>query len=235
MGTDDLHHKRKQDLKRKSNTRKIKDKILIVCEGEKTEPNYFNALKRKFRSQTATIDIDENSNSAPISVVEYAIKKAKVEQKNEDAYNVVYCIFDKDTHTSLVQALDKLPKNEKYGAKFYAILSVPCFEFWLLLHFAYTTKNFYAQGEQSPCENLIKTMLKSHIADYAKGYNDFSQIITDESLDKAIQSAKQICKQLDIEEPDNKEALKEFISNDNSFTNVFLVVEKFKEIGNKLG
>ena len=226
MGTDDLHHKR---LKRKSNTRKIKDKILIVCEGEKTEPNYFNALKRKFRSQTATIDIDKNSNSAPISVVEYAIKKAEEAEKNEENYDIIYCVIDRDSHKDFVRALDKIPKTKKYGSKFYIILSVPCFEFWLLLHFEDTIRSFYAQGEKTPYDS-IKPELKKYLPDYAKNYKDFSQIITDENLDKAIKSAKQICKQLAIEEPESKETLRKFYNNKSSFTNAFLVVEKFKEI-----
>ena len=45
MGSDDLFHKRKakqtRDLKRKKDKRAPYDKVLIVCEGGKTEPNYF--------------------------------------------------------------------------------------------------------------------------------------------------------------------------------------------------
>ncbi len=45
LGTDDLFHKRKakvtNDLNRKQAIKRTYEKILIVCEGSKTEPNYF--------------------------------------------------------------------------------------------------------------------------------------------------------------------------------------------------
>ena len=42
MGSDDLFHKAKKarDLARKAGRRKGKERVLIVCEGAKTEPNY---------------------------------------------------------------------------------------------------------------------------------------------------------------------------------------------------
>lgn len=49
MGTDNLFHRRKakqaKELARKKANRERYNKVLIVCEGTKTEPNYFNALK----------------------------------------------------------------------------------------------------------------------------------------------------------------------------------------------
>lgn len=49
MGTDNLFHKRKaknaKNLQRRAVKRDAYAKILIVCEGEKTEPNYFNGVR----------------------------------------------------------------------------------------------------------------------------------------------------------------------------------------------
>ncbi|MCD6198288.1 MAG: hypothetical protein J7K15_06905 [Deltaproteobacteria bacterium] len=46
MGTDNLFHKRKErkaeSLRRRRAMKAPYDVILIVCEGEKTEPNYFS-------------------------------------------------------------------------------------------------------------------------------------------------------------------------------------------------
>ena len=59
MGTDNLHHKRKAKqvsrLQRQNAKRKPYDKVLIVCEGEKTEPNYFNELKDHYEINTAKV------------------------------------------------------------------------------------------------------------------------------------------------------------------------------------
>ena len=49
MGSDDLHKKRKaltlKQKQRKIGVRKPYDRVLIVCEGSKTEPLYFKALR----------------------------------------------------------------------------------------------------------------------------------------------------------------------------------------------
>lgn len=48
MGTDNLFHRLKtkqiKELSRKNAKRDPYDKVLIVCEGKKTEPHYFNDL-----------------------------------------------------------------------------------------------------------------------------------------------------------------------------------------------
>jgi hypothetical protein len=49
VGTDNFHHKRKaklaKDLQRRQARRAPYEKVLIVCEGGKTEPNYFTELR----------------------------------------------------------------------------------------------------------------------------------------------------------------------------------------------
>ncbi len=80
MGTDDLFHKRKlrttKSLLRRKAKRDSYDRVLIVCEGEKTEPNYFKELRTHFRLNSVNIEIEDNtSGSAPINVVNHALKK----------------------------------------------------------------------------------------------------------------------------------------------------------------
>jgi len=61
MGTDNLFHKRKAKtasaLQRRKAKRAAYAKILIVCEGEKTEPNSFNGLVKKYELNTANVEI----------------------------------------------------------------------------------------------------------------------------------------------------------------------------------
>ena len=70
--------------------------ILIVCEGE-TEVNYFNALKREYRLSFLTVKLSE-AGSAPISIVKYAIEFAE----NNEAMDQVFCVFDRDQHSTFV-------------------------------------------------------------------------------------------------------------------------------------
>lgn len=64
MGFDDLHRKRQGNLrKRKSEIKELEPlRFLIVCEGEKTEPNYFEALRKKlndkYRKNFVTLKVE---------------------------------------------------------------------------------------------------------------------------------------------------------------------------------
>ncbi len=161
--------------------------VLIVCEGEKTEPNYLKALIDDFQLNTANVVVANNiAGSSPRSIVNFALK----EYRKEKEYDRVYCVFDKDRHTTYDNALDRIRSVRLgKGHTIVAITSVPCFEFWLLLHFVYTTKQFdTAPG--SICANVI-TDLKSHIPGYAKGDVDIYQVTRDK-LDTAINRSKRV-------------------------------------------
>ena len=86
------------------------DIILIVCEGSKTEPNYFKDLKRRMRIPAAQIKvIGKECGSAPISVVDFAIEEKKNTQYLK--YDQIWCVIDTDNHTTLNEALDKANGN----------------------------------------------------------------------------------------------------------------------------
>jgi len=61
MGSDNLFHRRKAKkadaLRREAQKREPYDVVLIVCEGDKTEPNYFKELRDAFKLSTANIRI----------------------------------------------------------------------------------------------------------------------------------------------------------------------------------
>lgn len=191
MGNDQLFHKRKartaNSLNRKKAKRSPYDMVLIVCEGEKTEPNYLRALIDDLQLNTANIMIAKNTaGSSPHTVVDFALK----EYKNNKEYDRVYCVFDKDRHTSYDRAIDKI-RRARLGKSHHllATTSVPCFEFWLLLHFTYTTKQFDI-GPGSICANVISD-LKAYLPDYAKGNID-TYSTTKDKLATAIINCKKV-------------------------------------------
>lgn len=166
----------KKSLSRKAAKREPYDKVLIVCEGEKTEPLYLKDAARYFQIHTANILITGEGGAAPISIVEYALREFN---KTPD-YDRVYCVFDRDQHTTFNEAcekiektiLEKKEKRKKIGkAHFEAIISDPCFEYWLLLHYIYTTKPF-ANFDAVNAE-LRKT---SDMADYQKGKKELFEL-----------------------------------------------------------
>jgi hypothetical protein len=76
------------------------------------------------------------------------------------------------------------------GSKIFAIPSVPCFEFWLLLHFTYTTRPFDAPAGNSICFRVIEE-LKNYLPAYQKGDQDIFNKIQDK-LDNAITNARSV-------------------------------------------
>lgn len=104
-----------------------KPTILIVCEGENTEPSYF----RQFKLSSATIKpIGEGYNT--ISLVKRAVQLSK-----EKSYNQVWCVFDADPKLDNPNQAknfnDAVTLAERKG--FGVAYSNQAFEYWLILHF----------------------------------------------------------------------------------------------------
>ncbi|MCY3727758.1 MAG: RloB family protein [Nitrospira sp.] len=143
-------------LTRRQYVREPYDKVLIVCEGEKTEPNYFKGLKNHLRLKTANVAI-VGEGATPAKIVERAKELEKQEKERGDPFDTIFCVFDKDRHTDYEKALGQLKARKNYEA----IPSVPAFEYWLLLHFRYTTSPYQDASE------LVRD-LKKHLPDYEK-------------------------------------------------------------------
>lgn len=193
MGTDDLFHKRKarkaESHRREKAKRAPYERVLIVCEGIKTEPNYFHGLCRELGLHPANVVIeDKKSGFDPRGLVAFSIQTFR---KNKDFENV-FCVFDKDKHASYLAALDRIRSTRLKGAKFYAITSVPCFEVWILLHFTYTTRAFHAAGRDSDCERVIDELdKKGRLPGYEKGSKDIFNVLRDK-IETAIKNASQL-------------------------------------------
>jgi hypothetical protein len=209
MGSDDYFHKRKaklvRDLKRKQAKRATYEKVLIVCEGEKTEPNYFRELRDFCRLNSANIEISGDCGSAPISVVERAKQLYRDEHRKGIPFDRVYCVFDKDTHRSYEPALQAI-KQVSPKATFFAINSVPCFEYWLLLHFCYTEKPFHGVTGAKSSGDQVLDELRKYIVDYAKGNHGYFERLID-ALPQAIQYSKRALKSANISGADNPTTL----------------------------
>ncbi len=101
----------------------------------------------------------------------------------------MFVVFDKDTHVSYNDATQKTKAlSRKHKEKFRAIVSIPCFEFWLLLHFEDATRPYAASGSNSICDNVLCD-LKVHIPAYGKGNRGVFEI-TYSTVETAIARAQ---------------------------------------------
>lgn len=104
------------------------ERFLIVCEGEKTEPNYF----RSFRVPREVAEIKGLGDNT-LRIVE-----AAVALKQEGEFEHVWCVFDRDSFKkSYFNAAFFLAQKNQIKIAY----SNESFELWYLLHF-----NFYNTG-----------------------------------------------------------------------------------------
>jgi len=109
---------------KKVNTREIKQRFLIVCEGAKTEPNYF----KSFRVPKVVIEI-QGLGENPSKLVQSANAL-----KSEDEYDQVWCVFDRDDWTK-EDFNNAISSAKKCG--FEVAYSNEAFELWYVLHFEF--------------------------------------------------------------------------------------------------
>jgi hypothetical protein len=196
---------------RNSETKKSLERVLIVSEGIKTEPTYFNKLVDYLKLVPTDIEVTGAKHSCPKKVVEYAIELYEKSLNTPQEYDLVFCVIDKDSHAHYSDALDKIDRYKTQGV-LYAINSVPCFELWLLLHFAYTTKPFSKTMNRSICQALIKDELKKYLPNYEKNIsnlkkNELASIYNDTTIVSAIKRAEQLiihCSSAETDNPSTK-------------------------------
>ena len=118
---------RSSDLSRRQGVREVKQSFLIVCEGEKTEPDYFKA----FRMTAATVKaVGQAMNT--MTLVSKAISIREADQKRKKVYDQCWVVFDKDDFPAkdFNQAIRFAEKNG-----FRVAYSNQAFEYWFLLHY----------------------------------------------------------------------------------------------------
>ncbi len=127
---------------RKTDIRQPYDRVLIVCEGKKTEINYFNELIKDLKLSTVNIQILDIKQTTPDSLLREAKELCQKSKKEGNPYDRVYCVFDKDKHPKYQETKGTINQIKKPKGVYHYAFSEPCFEFWLLLHFIKTDKPF---------------------------------------------------------------------------------------------
>ncbi|MDR7212110.1 RloB family protein [Flavobacterium piscis] len=148
--------------------------ILIICEGEGTEPDYFNEIRNILLSENVDVFIEIKPRpKAEAKEEEFKVriggKKRKIKKPEivlpiseiediykaqptryvreaqigleEDQYDEVWAVFDKDGHPNHEEAFE-LAKVIIRGKKVNIAFNSIAFEYWILLHFENSTKNF---------------------------------------------------------------------------------------------
>lgn len=133
-------------------------KVLVICEDSKSGLNYLKDARGYFRANIE-VEISHCGKTDPKGIVREAIKR----QTNFDQ---VYCVIDRDNHHNFEEAVQLANTRSKVSV----IVSFPCFEFWLLLHFGYCRKPYTSMGANSSADLLIRDLQKHPgMETYSKG------------------------------------------------------------------
>jgi hypothetical protein len=194
------------------------ERILIVCEDSVSGScGYFRGFL-KDEGLGRVVTIDRELGNAPTSVYERAAaaykKDFQQQGNNDDAYDKVYCIFDRDGHSDFHDAINQI-KNHP-SKKFQAIPSYPCFEVWILLHYADTS---------APLNNCrkVEKEIKKYLPNYSKkdvAYKDGLYALIKANTQAAIKNAKK-----NINEAEKTGDCKGANKDPKTVTEIYIVVE----------
>jgi RloB-like protein len=140
-------------------------RLLVVCGSAGNEARYVKGLNRHLQNAAVSVTVAEKG-CAPSQVVRYAIDKAK---GASGPFDEVYCVVDVDDFGAcgdLGRAVDLAAKASDADLSVQLIVSNPCFELWVILHFI-DHRAHAASYEQ------IKPIVRKVAPNYDKSSLDF--------------------------------------------------------------
>lgn len=174
-----------------------KYRYYIFCEGQATEPKYFQGFKKLIEENPiyrdmVLIEIEpcQAETMRVIGMAEKYVKKNKI-QKGQ-----IWCVYDKDSFPAsdfngVAHRAEQLNK-ENSELQYHTAWSNECIEFWFLLHFAYYTANNHRREYEGFLNDKFKEL---GIGKYQKNMDDIFDILMQKGNPKlAIRYAKRIIK-----------------------------------------
>ena len=162
----------KASKKRKENVREKLVRFLIVCEGTKTEPHYFEALIKNYISTVREVII-EGEGRATVALVDRTLEiKQELERKNAMSFDRVWVVFDKDDFDDFN---DAIKKANKLG--FHSAWTNEAFELWYYLHFEYLDTGIGRADYIKKLEEAFKEKLGDSHFEYKKGNPDIYSLL----------------------------------------------------------
>lgn len=118
-------------------------RILIVCEGRKTEFHYFNGFKKILdsfqKSKSNDMVVLNVKHAGNETTANQIVERAEYEKASAKLdYSEIWCVFDKDNDAQNSPSdYNKIIATDARNAGFKVAYSNPAFELWYLLHFCY--------------------------------------------------------------------------------------------------
>jgi hypothetical protein len=156
---------------RKSEVRRLdalaeRERVLIVCEGEKTEPNYFKAIKAELPRHVVEVELHGEGDNT-LGLVEKAQVLRDERAGGDYPFDQVWVVFDRDSFPAddFDNAITKAQNDNIKTA-----WSNEAFELWYVLHFEYRNTAMPRTEYQEKLSTLIGRR-------YAKNAPDMYQVL----------------------------------------------------------
>lgn len=156
--------RRGNPFQRPRQPRVVGRKIIIVCEGEKTERGYFEAIRQSMRLPTLQIFVEHPDATDPRSIVRAAIEYRR-ERKAGRAWTAgdeAWAVFDGDEHILGNPANWNDALQTAAGNQIRLAVSNPSFELWYLLH-------YQEQGGNLSRQDALR-LLRTRLGKYEKAH-----------------------------------------------------------------
>ena len=113
-------------------TRSTSKPILLIVQGECTEKDYFNLLKRRLRLSSLTLKVESQSPENLIDPTKTTISRDK-----DAPFSAIYYVVDVDdtSDEQFRQALKAAKKATDRKTEYHFVVSHESFEAWLLAYF----------------------------------------------------------------------------------------------------
>ncbi|MCH7575266.1 MAG: RloB domain-containing protein [Candidatus Marinimicrobia bacterium] len=170
---------------RRGQTRPLRKRFLIVCEGTKTEPNYFEGYKSVLPQDIALVIEGTGTNTLALvqATIDYRdeINKRAQTDLNTREIDEAWVVFDKDDFpdSDFNNAINKSKSNDIKCA-----YSNEAFELWYILHFEYLNTGMN--------RSAYSKKLSSHLPSPYKKNSENMFSLLDSKQEDAIRNAKKL-------------------------------------------
>lgn len=127
------------EFQRKTQPRPLGRRVLIACEGSRTEPRYFEGIRQYLRAPTIQVTIVPHQGTDPLTVVQAADderQKLKVGRRWSSG-DTAWAVFDGEEHQGTEAQRERWNTAIQRAASCDIRLAIsnPSFELWYLLHY----------------------------------------------------------------------------------------------------
>ena len=160
---------------------------LIVTEGTKTEPQYFDGLEKEINNDYPNrINIHIEGIGQGANTITLVDRAMKLQERSGNRFKHIWVVFDKDDFPTehFNEAVSRCNDISGDDCTYHALWSNQCIELWFLLHFSYFDSDLYRDEYYPKLTERIGSK-------YEKNREDIYNVLRN-NLTKAIKNSKRL-------------------------------------------